>query len=235
MFLHIWIICERLRVLGYELSLNLNKFSWKERLLDKEAKKEVKEIKHKLKIISYLNEKLLKLCEVQTEKALYLVKIHPSQRNKIKTICEKQAQNVTYVLFKHFEIENKGYTDLDVLMQSIFFPQKKTLKEFPDFVFKIAEYVMKHREHLSHLSLDDIKNSNIDWDVLRIDNKVVKLMKQAREKEEVKEYPEQTLDENDMVVIEMLEQVLPEEKRKVSKESPKTDPLKEKFKPANKL
>lgn len=213
----------------------MGKFTWKQRLFDKEVRKEVKDIKHKIKIISYLNEKLLKLCEVQTDKALYLVKIHPSQRSKIKSICEKQAQNVTYLLFKHFEIENKGYTDLDVLMQNIFFPQKKALKEFPDFVFKISEYVMKHREYISHLSLDDILNSNIDWDVLRIDNKVVKLMKQARENGEVQNYPEQTLDENDMAIIEMLEQVLPEERRKVTKDNQRANPLKEKFKPANKF
>jgi hypothetical protein len=235
LFVHIWIICERLRVLGYELTLSIKDYSITQRWLNQKVRKECKEVKQKLKLIAYLNEKLLNLCESQTDKALYLLKVHPAQRNKIKSICEKQAQNVTYLLFKHFELENKGYQDLDVLMQSIFFPQKQPLKEFPEFIFSISEYVMKHREYLSHLSLDDIKNANIDWDVLRIDKKVVKLMKQARNKEEVQSYPQNTLDENDMMVIEMLESILPEEKRKVVEEKTRSNPLKEKYKPIDKF
>lgn len=222
-------------MLGYELNLTKKNYSLTQKLFNKEIRQECKEIKQKLKLIAYLNEKLLNLCETQTDKALYLLKIHPAQRNKIKSICEKQAQNVTYSMFKHFELENKGYKDLDVLMQSIFFPQKQPLKEFPEFIFLISEYIMKHREYFSHLSLDDIKNANIDWDVLRIDKKVVDLMKQARNKEEVQTYPQHTLDENDMMVIEMLESILPEEKRRVVEDKGKNNPLKEKYKPINKL
>ena len=215
--------------------MSLKNYSITQKLFNSEIRKECKETKQQLKLIAYLNEKLLKLCEVQTEKALYLLKIHPAQRNKIKVICEKQAQSVTYLLFKHFELENKGYKDLDVLMQSIFFPQKQPLKEFPEFIFLISEYIMKHREYFSHLSLEDIKNANIDWDVMRIDKKVVNLMKQARKGEEVQTYPENTLDENDMAVIQMLESILPEEKRRVVEEKGKSNPLKEKYKPINKL
>lgn len=177
----------------------------------------------------------MKLSDSQLEKALYLLKIHPAHRNKIKTICQKQIENVTYLLYKHFEIENKGYKDLDVLMQSLFFPQKQHLQEFPDFVFSIGEYMMKHREHVSTLTLDDIKFANIDWDVTRIDKNVVKLMKTTREGEEVKEFPKHTLDEHDMRIIESLESVLPEERRTKTEPQVKVNPLQEKYKPINKI
>ena len=235
MFIHVWIICERLRVIAYDLNVELSKFSIKDRILDSSVRTEARLIKRDLKLISYLNEKIMKLSDNQLEKALYLLKIHPAHRNKIKTICQKQIENVTYLLYKHFEIDNKGYKDLDVLMQSIFFPQKQNLQEFPDFVFSIGDYLMKHREHLSTLSLDDIKFANIDWDVMRIDRSVVKLMKTAREGEEVKEFPKHTLDEHDMRIIESLESVLPEERRAKAEPQVKVNPLKEKYKPINKI
>jgi hypothetical protein len=235
MFIHAWLICERLRVLAYEMTLHLSKYSLKEKWLNPSIRAECKTLKRDLKLISYLNEKIIKLCDTQLEKALYLLKIHPAHRNKIKSICQKQIENVTYLLFKHFELENKGYQDLDVLMQAMFFPQKQQLKDFPEFVFLIGEYIMKHREYLSTLSLEDIKLADIDWDVLRIDQNTVKLMKKARQGEEVKEFPKHTLDEHDMRIIESLESILPEERRTKSEPQGKINPLKEKYKPINKI
>ena len=182
-------------------------------------------------MISYINDKLLKMFEKQTEKSLYLIKIHPAQRKKIKTICEKQAEQVSYLLFKHFDKENKGYQDIDVLMQAIFYPQKMKSKSFSDFIFQIGEYTMKHREYLSKLTIDDIKNSDIDWDVLRVDPNVIKLMKKARQLEQPV-FPLSPLDEHDLEVIESLETVLPEERRSKAPKQ-KQSSLDEKYKPTN--
>jgi hypothetical protein len=228
--MHIWMIGERLRVLAYEIAKDIYQYSIWQRISSSEIRAEVASGKKVLKMIAYLNEKMMRLFERQTDKALYLLKIHPAQRKKIKSICEKQAEQVSYLLYKHFEKENKGYTDLDVLMQAIFYPQKQSLKQFPLFVFQIGEYVMKHREYLSCLSLEDIKASNIEWDVMKIDMKVVEMMKKARAQTEPV-YPQSPLDEHDMQIIESLETVLPEERRSTVVKPQRSDPLEEKYKP----
>ena len=231
LILHIWLINERLRHLGYEVMQDIDQYTIWQRIVDPGIRSEVSSGKKIVKMLAFINDKLMSMFEKQTDKSLYLIKIHPAQRKKIKNICEKQAEQVCYLLYKHFDKENKGYKDLDLLMQLIFYPQKQPTKTFPDFIFQIGEYVMKHREHLSTLTLDDIKNSNIDWDVLRIDPNVVELMKKAREDQQPV-YPPNPLDDSDLSVIENLENILPEERRSKLEKSPESF-LNEKYKPLN--
>lgn len=226
-------INEKIRHFVYEIADDISQYSLWQRLTNTEIRKEVSSAKKTIRMLTFINDSLMKIFERQTEKALFLLKIHSAQRRKIKTICEKQAEQVSYLLYKHFEKDKKSYENLDVLMQAIFFPQKQTLKNFPEFIYQIGEYVMKHREHLSQLTLDDIKQGNIDWDVMRIDQKVVKLMKKAREGDDKLEYPPSPLDEYDMQVIESLENLLPEEKKIKSEPVAKKDPLAEKYRPIN--
>lgn len=224
-------INERLRQIVYEIIKEINQYSLWEKIINRETRKEVKNMKLVMQLVTSVNDKLMKMFEKQTEKSLYMVKIHPAQRKKIKAICEKQAEQTSYLLFKHFDKENKGYVDLDTLMQAIFYPHKMQSNNFSDFIFQIGDYTMKHREYLSELTLEDIKNADIQWDVMRIDPKVVKLMKAARQKEEPV-YPQSPLDEHDLQVIESLETILPEERRpKVQKAKPHV--LTEKYKPIN--
>jgi hypothetical protein len=231
LMLHIWMINERLRVIAYEILKDIDGYTWWQRVINADIRNEVSSAKKLLKMISYINEKLMQMFERQTDKSLYLIKIHPAQRKKIKSICEKQAEQVSYLLYKHFDKENKGYKDLDTLMQSIFYPHKMQSQNFSNFIFQIGEYTMKHREYLSKLTIDDIKNSDIDWDVMRIDPNVVKIMKKARQGEEPV-YPPSPLDEQDLQIIETLETILPEERRQKSARVTSTI-VDEKYKPIN--
>ncbi|OMJ92665.1 hypothetical protein SteCoe_4540 [Stentor coeruleus] len=231
--LHIWMINEKIRHLAFEIGEDISQYTLWQRLTNSEIRREVSSGNKVILMLTYISENLMKIFGRQTDKALLLLKIHPAQRKKIKTLCEKQAEQISYLLYNHFEKEKKSYENLDVLMQSIFYPQKQPLKNFPDFVFRIGEYVMKHREHLSQLTLDDIKKGNIDWDVMRIDDKVVDLMKKAREGDDKLEYPPSPLDEHDMQIIESLENLLPEEKKSKTAPVAKKDPLAEKYRPIN--
>ena len=233
LMLHLAMISERLRYIAYEITKEIEEYTWWQRLTNGDVRNTVAGGKKVLKMISCMNDKMMKMFEKQTDKSLYLVKLHPAQRKKIKSICEKQAEQVSFLLYNHFERENKGYTDLDVLMQSIFYPQKMQARNFSDFIFQIGEYTMKHREHLSKLSIEDIKNSNIDWDVMRIDPQVVKLMKSVREKEQPVMMPS-PLDEHDLQIIETLETILPEERRaQIPNVKPAVSVFEEKYKPIN--
>lgn len=211
--LHIWIVIERLRYIAYEIAQDINQYNFWQRLTNFDIKHHVSNGHRVLKMISYLNQRFMKIFEKQTEKSLSLIKIHPTQMKKIKSICDKQAAQVSSLLYNHFDIENKGYTDIDILMNSIFYPRNQSSHNFPDFVFKIAEYTMKQREYLSHLTLEDIKVSNIEWDAFRVDPEVVKVMKKIRKDKKSADSSsiQNNLDLEDLAIIETLEKILPDE------------------------
>jgi len=233
LILHVWLMNERLTRIAADIMQEVSKITWKDYLFDSEIRRQTKNSKKVLKFIAFLNEKLKTMFRTQTERSLYRVKVHPSQRRRIKTVCEKQAEQVTYLLYKHFMSDNKEYDQLNPLMQLIFFPQNRKSTQYSSFVFEIAEYVQKHREYLKTLTLEDFQACAIDWDVMRMDKKSI----QARMKQQFEFTDELSTDltQEDLKIISDLETDL-EQEEPTREDVPKKPsyPKDEKYKPLNK-
>jgi uncharacterized protein YqfB (UPF0267 family) len=207
--LHIWLINERLLRISYGILDEMKKVTLSQRLFDKDLRRQYKNSHKVLNVVNFLNDRMRESYKLQTEKWLYRIKIHATQRARVKKIIEKHAEQSSYMLYSHFIKKGKVEEDLTALIHTIFFPQKLNHRPYPAFVYQITEYLLKQREYLDTLDLEDFLIANIHWDVYRVDRDKVAY---NIHKEEGAYNPEDnvSLSQDDLKVLEDLEAALPE-------------------------
>lgn len=200
---------ERLLKISYDILDEMKKVTVTQRIFDSDIRRQYRNSMKVINVVNFVNDKMRECYKLQTEKWLYRIKIHATQRSRIKNIIEKHAEQSSYMLYSHFVKKGKVEEDLHALIHTIFFPQKMNQRPYPAFVYEITEYLLKQRKYLETVDLEDFLIANIHWDVYRMDrDKVAYSIHQEEEAYTTEETA--SLSTEDLKVLEDLEASLPE-------------------------
>lgn len=153
---------ERLMTLNSQVADDIAGVSIWDRLQSSDLNKRVKNSKKIIKTIYHISTKFSDMFKSQTSKNLARIKFPYSHRKRINSICEKQAENISKIFYNHFYTDNRTTENFENVMQAIFFPTMANQNSYAPFVHQFGDYVIKHREYLSTLSLDDFLHCNVD-------------------------------------------------------------------------
>ncbi|CAG9318374.1 unnamed protein product [Blepharisma stoltei] len=211
-YIHIWLVNERLNNICNGIVEDLSHISVFKQIISSQARKRVRSAKTLIRMIQSMISTFEKVAKIETKKNIGRVAIADQNKKRINNLSEKFMEQVTRLFHDHFVINQKSVDGLEELMQKTFFPGSPKSINKP-FVHQIGEYVIKHREYLSTLSINDICLCNIDWNIDRIDKEAVRKKIELLKPEEAT-IKETEFNKEELGIIHNLEEFLPEPKKR---------------------